>query len=80
MPEITFEAAHYIPKHPNCKVVHGHTYSVTDLKISVDHFDEQGISIDFATIKNYFKDNWDHKFIVPAAIYRSMETSIDTSG
>ena len=66
-PEITFQAAHYIPGHPKCKVIHGHTYFVRNLEIEVDELglNEQGISVDFGVIKGYFKENWDHKFIVP---------------
>lgn len=78
-PELTFEAAHYIPDHSGkCKRIHGHTYFVRNLNIDVSMIpiesdgEEQvfkegpdGISIDFGEIKDYFKEKWDHKFIIP---------------
>ena len=66
-PEIDFAAAHYIPKHEKCHVIHGHTYFVRNLTIEVDGFglDNKGMSVDFGIIKGFFKKEWDHKFIVP---------------
>jgi len=64
-PEITFSAAHYIPGHEKCGGVHGHTYFVRDLEIEFVSINEQGMFIDFGDIKGYFKEQWDHKFIVP---------------
>ncbi len=65
-PEITFSAAHYIPGHEKCSGIHGHTYFVRDLEISVtDVLDEVGMSIDFGLIKGYFKTRWDHRFVIP---------------
>jgi len=66
-PEITFEAAHYIPGHPTCGTPHGHTYFIRNLTISIDKtlWAEYGISIDFSEVKRYFKEVWDHKFIAP---------------
>lgn len=63
--EIKFSAAHYIPGHPKCGGVHGHTYFVRNLTVEVNEFDAVGISIDFGIIKDYFKREWDHKFIIP---------------
>ena len=64
-PEIDFAAAHYIPGHPKCGGVHGHNYFVRNLEIEVTELDDTGMSIDFGKIKDYFKEQWDHKFIVP---------------
>ena len=67
-PEITFSAAHYIPGHKKCGGIHGHTYYVRDLTIELpvnDTLDEMGMSIDFGRIKEYFKQSWDHKLILP---------------
>lgn len=63
--DIKFSAAHYIPEHPKCGGIHGHTYFVKDFTIVVDKLDEVGISIDFGIIKDYFKTTWDHRFIIP---------------
>lgn len=84
-PELTFEAAHYIPEHPKCRRIHGHTYFVRNLTIDVtmipietdrgagvieaEYEKPNGISIDFGEIKDYFKNNWDHKFIVPESTW-----------
>lgn len=56
--ELTFSATHYIPFHPKCSAIHGHTYFVKDICIEVDGF------VDFGKIKQVIK-NWDHSFIVP---------------
>jgi len=60
---ITFQAAHYIPGHPTCGVIHGHTYQVRDIKIRGRV--RKGMVLDFGKIKEYFKSRWDHSFIVP---------------
>jgi len=60
---ITFQAAHYIPGHPTCGVIHGHTYQVRDIKIKGRV--RRGMVLDFGKLKQYFKDVWDHSFIVP---------------
>lgn len=66
-PEITFSAAHYIPEHPICGGCHGHTYFVRDLTIDISNIplDDIGMSFDFGVIKSYFKEEWDHKFLIP---------------
>jgi len=66
-PEITFSAAHYIPGHPKCGCIHGHTYFVRNLEIVFPHveLDETGMILDFGVIKKYFKEYWDHRFLVP---------------
>jgi len=74
IPEITFSMAHYIPGHERgCGAIHGHTYYVRDLTIwpvcrsgpPTTWLDHMGILVDFGVIKQYFKDEWDHKFAVP---------------
>ena len=64
-PEVIFSAAHYIPDHPTCSGIHGHTYFVRNLEIEIETLDSVGMSIDFGLIKGYFKNQWDHKFIIP---------------
>jgi len=68
-PEITFQAAHYIPGHDHCGSPHGHTYFVRELTVDLPQakLNEQGISVDFGIIKGYFKESWDHKNIIPKA-------------
>ena len=65
--DITFSAAHYIPNHEKCSAIHGHTYFVKGLTVSVqgDKLNSDGMLIDFGIIKSYFKEHWDHRFIVP---------------
>lgn len=64
--EIYFSAAHYIPGHSRCGSIHGHTYAIKGLEIDCyGDTNDQGMFIDFSKIKQYFKENWDHKFIVP---------------
>lgn len=67
-PELTFSAAHYIPGHPKCQRIHGHTYFVRNLEIefNIDDIDLSGMFEDFGMIKHYF-DSWDHTLIIPAA-------------
>lgn len=60
--ELTFDAAHYIPNHPKCAAIHGHTFFVRNLVIECDLF------VDFAMVKDVFKQ-WDHVLIVPEADY-----------
>ena len=78
--DITFSAAHYIPGHPTCGCIHGHTYFVKDLRIEVkEAINSMGISVDFGTIKKYFKSRWDHKFIVPLEYYKYWNNILDAN-
>ncbi len=80
-PEITFSAAHYIPGHLTCGGIHGHTYFIQELRIDVSQIPlewdnpelDDGMSIDFGLIKTYFKEEWDHKFLVPDRHYDTWE-------
>jgi len=67
--QLTFEAAHYIPQCGKCSGIHGHTYTIKDLQIVIPtgtgfELTDNGLSIDFAEIKNYFNEQWDHKFMI----------------
>ncbi len=68
-PEIVFPASHYIPgQGGKCEGVHGHTYFVRDLTFdfgSTTELNKTGMIVDFGIIKGYFKDEWDHKNIIP---------------
>ena len=65
--QITFDAAHYLPGHPTCGGVHGHTFIIRDLTIDVKGVvpNAQGITIDFGKVKELIKLTLDHKFLVP---------------
>lgn len=69
--EIRWSGSHYIPGHEKCGCIHGHTYFLRGLTIDISRVDlrEDGISIDFGAIKNYFKKEWDHRFYVPIQAY-----------
>jgi len=57
--ELYFSAAHYIPEHPTCGVLHGHTYFVKDLSILVRGF------VDLEDIKKAVA-KFDHCTFVPS--------------
>lgn len=57
-PDLRFDSAHYLPGHPKCGALHGHTYFVRNLRIICDGF------VDFGDIKRVVKE-FDHKLIIP---------------
>lgn len=57
--ELTFNSAHYIPEHPKCGALHGHTYFVRDMVIEC----EEGEFVDFGIIKTIIKE-FDHALII----------------
>lgn len=63
---LEFDAAHRITQHGGkCKNLHGHRYAV-EVTVSGE-LDEQGMVIDFGTLRQKLKghviDYWDHAFI-----------------
>ena len=56
--ELTFSAAHYLPGHPKCGVIHGHTFFVRNLEVQTSKF------VDFGVIKEAIR-NFDHKLFIP---------------
>jgi 6-pyruvoyltetrahydropterin/6-carboxytetrahydropterin synthase len=56
--ELTISAAHYLPGHPKCGHLHGHTYFIRNLSIRTEAF------VDFGDIKSEV-NKWDHKLLVP---------------
>ncbi len=59
----TFDSAHYLPNHPKCGKVHGHTYKV---EVEVEGELKDGMVIDFEDIKAILKDvvaKFDHRLI-----------------
>jgi 6-pyruvoyl-tetrahydropterin synthase len=59
--EHVFNSAHYLPDHPKCGAIHGHTYYVRNVKIQ---YDEMDAFVDFGEVKKIIAD-WDHKLIIP---------------
>ena len=62
---VTFDAAHrLLGYNGNCKHLHGHTW-VVEIEIESNREMEKcGMLLDYRTIKNYFKDTWDHRTIL----------------
>ena len=63
--KITFDAAHRLLGYDgNCKNLHGHTWTVEIEIESNREMDKCGMLLDYRTIKNYFKETWDHRTIL----------------
>ena len=63
--KITFDAAHRLLGYDgNCRNLHGHTWTVEIEIESNRKMDKCGMLLDYRTIKNYFKDTWDHRTIL----------------
>ena len=58
--ETYFSAAHYLPGHPKCGTLHGHTYFIRELKIRTTGF------VDFSDIEAVIK-SLDHALLIPQA-------------
>lgn len=72
---IRFDAAHFIPGHPKCGRMHGHTYAIS----CVVHGEPaaNGFILDFGEVKAALRavaDRLDHKVLVAT---RSKEFSVD---
>ncbi|NCN86945.1 6-carboxytetrahydropterin synthase QueD [archaeon] len=72
--KFTFEAAHFLPKHPTCGQVHGHSFV---LKVSVKGEIKNHFVIDFydlkAIVNNYVIDKLDHRLLNDIFEYPSCE-------
>jgi 6-pyruvoyl-tetrahydropterin synthase len=68
--ELTFSAAHYIPGHPKCGTVHGHTFFLRNILIDCNKF------VDFGDIKQWIA-TWDHVLIIPRKHSVFWQTKID---
>jgi len=55
-----FSAAHYIPNHPKCGVVHGHTYKV---EIFLEGELSKGMLIDYGVLKEMINNEFDHRLL-----------------
>ena len=56
--QATFSAAHYLPDHPKCGCIHGHTYFIRDLMVVTTQF------VDLGDIKKTIGE-LDHMLIIP---------------
>ncbi len=59
----TFDSAHFLPNHPKCGKVHGHTYKV---EVEVEGELRDGMVIDFEDLKAILREivsKFDHKLI-----------------
>jgi 6-pyruvoyltetrahydropterin/6-carboxytetrahydropterin synthase len=72
---VNFDAAHFVPGHPKCGRLHGHTY-----KIDAGFYgqpDKLGMVADFGVLRAVLKeiaDQFDHKTIVPLSHAHSKMT------
>ena len=68
--ELTFSAAHYIPDHPKCSRLHGHTYFIKDLEVQCQEF------VDIGSIKETIK-RLDHVILIPERHIEIWESIIE---
>lgn len=64
MAKLRFSACHFIPNHPKCGCLHGHTYAVS---VRLDGEQVGEFIIDFETVKgivNRICDRLDHKVLI----------------
>ena len=81
---LSFDSAHRIIGHEgNCKMLHGHRYTV-EATFESERLDELGMVIDFAIIKKKFNDwlneNWDHNAILSINDKELGEKIADSTG
>ena len=72
---IRFDAAHFIPGHPKCGRLHGHTYALHC--VARGEPGDHGFVLDFGAVKDALRalaDRLDHKVLVPT---RSAEFTVD---
>jgi len=64
MAKLRFSACHFIPNHPKCGYLHGHTYAVS---VKVEGEQQGEFIIDFELLKNIVNglcDTLDHRVII----------------
>lgn len=77
MAKLRFSACHFIPNHPKCGCLHGHTYAVS-VRIEGDQKGE--FIIDFETVKgivNGICDRLDHRVLIAEKDPRLLITKND---
>ena len=74
------DCAHFLPKHPRCGELHGHTYKV-EMRIEGQKHD--GMVMDFADLKQILRDVlrlYDHKSMNDFLEYPSVENICELLG
>jgi len=64
---LRFSAAHMIPLHESCGVIHGHSY-IVDAQFEGERSGKHGFVVDFKKAKGIIKDicsKLDHKVLIP---------------
>ncbi|VVB54845.1 Dihydroneopterin monophosphate aldolase [uncultured archaeon] len=64
MAKLRFSACHFIPNHPKCGCLHGHTYAIS---VRIEGEQKGEFIIDFETVKgivNRICDRLDHKILI----------------
>lgn len=64
MAKLRFSACHFIPNHPKCGCLHGHTYAVS---VKIEGEQKGEFIIDFETVKNIINricDRLDHRILI----------------
>jgi 6-pyruvoyltetrahydropterin/6-carboxytetrahydropterin synthase len=74
------DCAHFLPGHPKCGALHGHTYKV---EITVEGQPKHGMVIDFADLKHVLRTvlgNYDHRSWNEFLEYPSVENICELLG
>jgi 6-pyruvoyltetrahydropterin/6-carboxytetrahydropterin synthase len=67
------DCAHFLPGHPKCGQIHGHTYKI---ELVIEGRNESGMIIDFADLKARLRETialYDHKSLNDFIVYPSVE-------
>jgi 6-pyruvoyltetrahydropterin/6-carboxytetrahydropterin synthase len=67
------DCAHYLPGHPRCGAVHGHTYKV---EVIVEGENRSGMVVDFSELKKTLRETlaaYDHRSLNDVLDYPSVE-------
>lgn len=72
--QFVFDSAHFIPGHPTCGHMHGHTWTLT-VELLNCRLDERGVVIDFHDFSDAVRGvlkQYDHKVINDVLVYESI--------
>ena len=68
--EVTFSAAHFLPDHPRCGAIHGHTWRVKIEYMGFEMYADadtplppNGMLVDFGHIKRLITNEFDHRLL-----------------
>ncbi len=67
------DCAHFLPGHPRCGALHGHTYKV---ELIIEGKNEKGMVIDFSELRDLLRamlNQYDHKSLNDFLAYPSVE-------